>query len=76
MILNFYDDFNVIYAKKMGIPKTAVFDNKKDVVEFLLYNIDDIDFLSINEVIIDKNKLIYENKLFSRYLKLIKLNEL
>jgi hypothetical protein len=76
MILNFYDDFNIVYAKKMGLPKRVVFDNKKNVIEFLLYNIDDIDFLSINEVIIDKNKLIYENKLFLRYLKLIKLNEL
>lgn len=76
MDLNIYDDYNLVYAKNMGIAKRIKLDTKKEVVEFLLNNIDDIDFISINEVVIDKEKLIKENKFFHRYLKLLKINKI
>lgn len=55
------EGFNLIYAKKGGIPKNCHFDNKKDVIDFLIENINSIDFISINDVIIDRELLIKNN---------------
>lgn len=63
------DGFNLIYAKSGGIPKNCYFDNKKDVIKFLMENLNNIDFISINDVIIDKELLIKNNLTLSAYLK-------
>lgn len=76
MDLNIYDDYNLVYAKNMGIPKRTKLKTKKEVIKFLLNNIVDIDFISINDVTIDKERLIKENKIFNRYLKLLKINKI
>jgi len=70
------EGFNLIYAKSGGSPKNIFLDTRRDTIEFLFENLNNIDFISINDVIIDKNKLINENKILARYLKLIKLNEI
>jgi len=68
--------FRLIYAKKGGIPKNKYFEEKIDVIKFFFDELNNIDFLSINDVIIDKNKLVKENLVMSRYLKLKKLYEI
>jgi uncharacterized protein YneR len=69
------DGFNLVYAKSGKSPKNIFFENRKDVVNFFIDNINDIEFLSINDVIIDKNKLVNNNLLLSRYLKLKRIYE-
>ena len=64
--------FNVIYTKKMGIPKSIYFKDRISVTDFLLEELNNIDLLSINDVIIDKEKLVNNNKKLSRYIKLTK----
>jgi len=68
--------FRLIYAKKGGIPKNKHFEKKMDVIIFLFEELNNIDFLSINDVIIDKNKLVKDNLVMSRYLKLKRLYEI
>ena len=76
MDITINDGFNLIYAKIGGKPKNDFFENRKELVNFLTYNIDEIDFMSINDVFIDKNKLINDNKILSRYLKIKKIKKL
>jgi hypothetical protein len=64
--------YNLIYAKSGGVPKNKFFDNRILLIEFLMSNLNNIDFISLNDVIIDKNKLINDNLKMSRYLKLMK----
>ena len=47
-----------------------------DVTEFIMYNLNDMDLIVINDVIIDKNRLVNENLKLSRYLKLKKIYEI
>jgi hypothetical protein len=70
------EGFFVVYAKKCNKPNNIHFKDRINIVEFLLYNANDIDFLSINDVIIDLNKLINNNLMLSRYLKLTKNYEI
>jgi len=70
------EGFNIIYAKKMSRPKNIYLENRINVINFMIEYNDDIDFLSINEVIIDKNKLINDNKLLSRIIKMKKINNI
>jgi len=70
------DGFNVIFAKRLGSPKSKFFETRSDVLDFILTNIDDIDFLSINDVSIDKDRFINDNKKISRYLKLRNIYEI
>lgn len=69
------DGYNLIYAKRMGSPKNMHLNTRMEVIEFFIENLNNIDFLSINDVIINKNQLINESKGLSRYLKLKKIND-
>lgn len=69
------DGFNLIYAKIGGMPKNEFFSNRRELVIFLIDNLDKINFISINDIIIDKNKLINDNNILSRYFKIKKINE-
>ena len=67
------DGYHIVYAKKCGSPQNKFFTERIELVEFFVYNLNDIVFLSINDVIIDINKLINSNITLSRYLKLMKI---
>lgn len=72
-----YDDgYNMVYAKKGKSPKRFFCETRKDVIEFLIRELNNIDFLSINDVVIDSNKLVNSNIKLSRLLKLMKADEL
>lgn len=68
--------YNMIYAKSGGRPFNIYFDYRIDVINFFLENLNNIDFLCINDVIIDKNKLIENSISLARYLKLKKINDI
>lgn len=70
------DGFNLIYTSQGKSPKNEFFNNRRELVEFLIDNLNDIDFMSLNDVIIDKNKLVNNNKILSRYLKIRKIKEM
>lgn len=70
------DGYNIVYAKSGGSPKNINLKTRLDVVQFFLYNLNHIDFLSINDVVIDKNKLVNDNIKLGRYLKLKKIYEI
>lgn len=76
MDISINDGFNLMYAKNGGSPHNKFFINRRELVTFFVYNLDEIDFMSINDVIIDKNKLINDNKILVRYLKINKINEI
>ena len=67
------DSFNVVYAKSGGSPKYIELETRREVVKFFMNELNNIDFISINDNIIDKNKLIDNNIKLSRYLKLTKI---
>ena len=69
------EGYNLIYANLGSSPKSRFFESRIMLVEFLMYNLNDIDFMSLNDVIIDKNKLINDNLKMSRYLKLMRKYE-
>ena len=69
------DGYNLIYAKRMGIPKNTHYNTRMEVIEFFIENLNEIDFLSINGVFINKNQLVNDSKSLSRYLKLKKIND-
>ena len=66
------DGFHLVYAKTGGRPKNIFLETRKEVTEFLINNLNEIDFICINDVIIDKNKLVNENLTLGRFLKLNK----
>lgn len=70
------DGYYLIYAKKGGMPKNKHFNSRMDFLNFFIENIENIDFMSLNDVIIDKDKLINDNKILSRYLKIIRIYEI
>ena len=70
------DGFNIMYAKNGGRPKNCWLDTRREVVEFLMENLNDIDLLCVNDVIIDKYKLVQDNLKLIRYLKIKRLYEL
>lgn len=69
------EGYNLIYAKLGSSPKNKFFDTRILLIEFLMSNLNNIDFISLNDVIIDKNKLINDNLKMSRYLKLMRIYE-
>ena len=69
------EGYQLLYAKIGSSPKNKYFEKRLDLVEFLIYNLNNIDFLSINDVIIDKKQLVNDNKKLNRYLKLSKIYE-
>lgn len=70
------EGFNIVYAKKGGIPKNIFLEERFELTKFLLYNLNDIDFISINDVIVDKKKIAESNIKLLRYLKLSKIYEI
>lgn len=68
------EGYNIVYAKSGGRPKNIYVESRMEVVEFFLENLNDIDLLSVNDVIIDKQQLVDSNIKLSRYLKLKKIN--
>jgi len=70
------EGFNLIYAKECGSPKSVYLKNKVEVIEFFINNEECIDFLSINDVIIDKNKLSNDKVRLIRFLKINKIYEI
>jgi len=69
------DGFHLVYAKKGGSPKNCFFETRIDVTHFLLNNLNEIDFICINDVIINKDKLVNENIKLGRHLKIDKINK-
>ena len=52
------DNFNITYAKKGCTPKKTTLETPEEVLSFISENIYDINLLSINDVIIDLDKII------------------
>jgi hypothetical protein len=69
------DGFHLVYAKKGGIPKNCFFETRVEVTGFLLNNLNEIDFICINDMIINKDKLVNDNIKLGRYLKIDKINK-
>ena len=76
MNIEMNDGFNVVYAKSGGRPKNSFFENRKEVTEFFMNNLNDIDLIVINDMTINKNELINNSLLLSRYLKIKKVDEI
>jgi hypothetical protein len=70
------DGFNIIWAKSGGRPYNAFFFTRREVVEFLLKNLNNMDLISINDVNINKEQLLKDNLKLTRYLKLQKIYEI
>lgn len=52
------DRFYITYNKKGGTPKHKIYDNPQDVLSFISENIYDVNLISINDVILDIDKII------------------
>lgn len=76
MNLEINDGFNLVYTKTGKSPRNIFLLTRREVIEFFIENLNDIDFISINDIIIDKNKLVNNNLLLSRYLKLSRVYEI
>jgi hypothetical protein len=70
------EGFNLVYAKIGNAPKNIFLEKRIDIMKFLANNLNNINFLSINDVIIDNNKLVNDNIKLGRYLKLMIINEI
>lgn len=70
MDIQINEGFNIVYAKKYNRPQNIYCKDRHDVIKFFIDNLNDIDLIVINDIIIDKNKLVNNNKILSRYLKL------
>lgn len=70
------EGFNIVYAKKCGRPLSVYLEKKQDVINFFINNLNNIELLTINDSIIDINKLVNSNILLGRYLKLKRSYEL
>jgi hypothetical protein len=68
--------FTLLYTKNGRSPKNSWFKTRLEVTEFMINNLNSIDLLIINDVVIDKDKLINENLKLGRYLKLNKIYEI
>ena len=69
--------FRIIYAKSGGSPINIFFEKKMKLLGFIINNLDYIDYLSINDVLIDKNKFVDENKTkINRFLKINRLYDI
>jgi len=52
------ESFTIIYANKNGIAKHTKIDTPKEVLSFISENIYEIKFLSINDIVLDIDKII------------------
>lgn len=50
--------FNLVYAKIGGSPKNIFFENNNDVIKFFIENVDNINFLTINDRFINVEQLL------------------
>jgi len=71
--LDLEEGYNLIYAKNGSKPKVKYCFKKNEVIEFLVNELDSIDFISINDRQLNINEFIKGSKRFSRLLKLNKL---
>jgi len=69
-----FGGYNLIYAKKGGIPKNIFFKTKEEFNDYLIEHLCDMDLISLNDIFVDKNKLIENNKNLLRYLKIKNIN--
>jgi len=69
MNIEMNDGFNIVYAKIGDSPKNIFLEKKEEVIKFFIQKLNDIDFISINDVNIDKNKLINDNALLKNLFK-------
>ena len=76
MKIEINDGFNIVYAKSGNSPRNYYCDNRRDVIKFFISELNNIDLLIINDMVIDKNKLIADNLNLSRYLKMKKINNI
>ncbi len=51
-------EFNITYAKKGGTPKKTTLKKPEEVLSFISENIYEINLLSINDIILDIDKII------------------
>lgn len=65
--------YNIVFAKKGGRPNSKFLETRREVVEFLLEELNDIDLIVINDVVLNKDELVKNNIKLSRYLKLKRL---
>ena len=70
MDIELLEGFYLMYVKSGFSPKHIYFENRIDVTSFLMKNLNNIDLLTINGTQVDKNKLVNDNKILARFLKL------
>lgn len=68
--------FAISYGKKGSSPKNIFCKDRNDVLKFLFKEIRNIDYISINDRVVNKTRLINNNLVLSRYLKLTYENDL
>jgi hypothetical protein len=68
--------FSMTYCKIGSSPKSIFLRDRNDVLNFLFKEIKNIDYIGINDRVVNKNRLINNNLVLSRYLKLTHENEL
>jgi len=52
------DSFNIAYANKNGLPKYTTLNKPEEVLSFISNNIYEIVYLSINDIVLDIDKII------------------
>lgn len=68
--------FSISYGKMGSSPKSIFIRDRNDVLKFFFKEIRNIDYISINDRVVNKTRLINNNIILSRYLKLTYENEL
>lgn len=72
-VLLMEEGFNLIYVKKGSIPKSIFFNDKKEVIAFLVEELDNIDYITINDRQLNINEFLNGSKKLSRIIKLNKI---
>ena len=70
------EGYHIVYVKSGGKPNNIWFETRLEMIDFLFKNLSEYDLFSVNDIIVDKSRLIQKNKKVYRYLKLRKLNEI
>lgn len=69
MDIEINDGFNITFAKRCGRPQYIFFKDRKEVVNWFMNNLNNVDFVAINDKQIDTNRIINENILLKNYLE-------
>lgn len=69
MDIEINDGFNITFAKRCGRPQNVFLKDKTDVVNWFMNNLNNVDFVVINDKQIDTNRIINENILLKNYLE-------